>query len=69
MLTVDIVNIYFTLGDVGVGSDVLLNRKPRCTALPGVPCRHCPLSMPKILPNQQSTTNISIFDMNIAVVQ
>jgi hypothetical protein len=26
---VDTVNIYFTLGDVGVGSDVLLKRKLR----------------------------------------
>jgi hypothetical protein len=69
---VDIVNIYFTLGDVGVGSEVVLNRIPGShAALPsqGYHAGTAPLSMPKILPNQQPTTNISIIDMNIAVVQ
>ena len=70
---VDTVNIYFTLGDVGVGSDVLLKRKLRRTSLlepcQGYHAGTASLSMPKILPNQQPTTNISIFDMNVAVVQ
>jgi hypothetical protein len=66
---VDIVNIYFTLGDVGVGSEVVLNRSHAALPSQGYHAGTAPLSMPKILPNQQPTTNISMFDMNIAVVQ